>query len=410
MSSQKHQLEEHPTPNTQVPEYWENGIIPWMSSGEVHKKRVNTVAQKITELGFQSSSAKLFPKGTILVALAGQGKTRGTVAISEVELTTNQSIAGVIVKDKTVSPDYVYQNLDSRYEELRAASGGSGRAGLNLAIIGEQQVMLPPLPEQQKIAAILSSVDEVIEKTRAQTDKLKDLKTGMMQELLSKGIGHTEFKDSPVGQIPIGWEFDLVGNLFQIQLGKMLSKTAKIGKTPLPYLGNKNVQWGKVDTTDLETMDFSDRERNKFSLKFGDLLICEGGEVGRSAIWKGEIENCYYQKAIHRLRPVNAAYEPRLLLEYMRYAKARNLLADFISQTSIAHLTKEKLAAVPVPVPPMVEQRQIVELFTSIDTRIDTLTGKLQKISNLKKALMQDLLTGKVRVKIEEKEKEPVVA
>ena len=151
-------------------------------------------------------------------------------------------------------------------------------------------------------------------------------------------------------------------------------------------------------------MDFSERERKKFLLKLGDLLMCEGGEVGRSAIWEGELKECYYQKALHRLRPINKAYEPRLLLEYMRYAKGQNLLADFISQTSIAHLTREKLSAIPVPVPPVAEQKRIVDVITSIDTRINRHLDKLKNTCDIKKALMQDLLTGKVRVKLTDKE------
>ncbi|HCP78633.1 MAG TPA: restriction endonuclease subunit S, partial [Pusillimonas sp.] len=82
------------TPSTQINEYWEGGDIPWMSSGEIHKKRIIQTDQRITTLGYQNSSAKFFPQKTVLVALAGQGKTRGTVAISEIPLTTNQSIAG----------------------------------------------------------------------------------------------------------------------------------------------------------------------------------------------------------------------------------------------------------------------------------------------------------------------------
>lgn len=322
----------------------------------------------------------------------------GEVNITPYECCIGRGLAGI--QGETADQEFLFQKLQYVKPRFQLLSQGSTFEAVNGGEMREFDLTLPPLPEQQKIATILSSVDDVIEKTRAQIDKLKDLKTGMMQELLTKGIGHTEFKSSDVGQIPKSWACELVSNLFEIQLGKMLSQAAKVGVSPLPYLGNKDVQWGKINVTDLQTMDFSERERKKFLLKLGDLLMCEGGEVGRSAIWEGELKECYYQKALHRLRPINKAYEPRLLLEYMRYAKGQNLLADFISQTSIAHLTREKLSAIPVPVPPVAEQKRIVDVIASIDTRINRHLDKLKNTCDIKKALMQDLLTGKVRVKL----------
>lgn len=281
-----------------------------------------------------------------------------------------------------------------------------GNPKLMNSTFAEIDFLLPPFSEQQKIAKILTSVDDVIEKTQAQIDKLKDLKTGMMQELLTRGVGvdgkpHTEFKDSPVGRIPKEWEVKSIGDLFQVQLGKMLSKKSKVGDCPLPYLGNKNVQWGKFDLTNIETMDFSEKEISKFSLKRGDLLMCEGGDVGRCAIWNNEIGNCYYQKALHRLRPINNEYDSFLLMEYMKFAKQNGALVDYISQTSIAHLTKEKLVSIPVPVPPREEQRKIVSALKAVTLKLQTGQKRLDKTGALKKALMQDLLTGKVRVKVE---------
>nr|VVV03852.1 Type-1 restriction enzyme EcoKI specificity protein [Aliivibrio wodanis] len=310
--------------------------------------------------------------------------------------------------DKKVSPNYLakYLSSDVFQESIARITSGSSQSALTIEKLSELEFNLPPLPEQKKIAAILTSVDEVIEKTQAQINKLKDLKTGMMQELLTCGVGvdgkpHTEFKDSPVGRIPMAWDVELIGNLFSVQLGKMLSKASKITDSPLSYLGNKNIQWGRVVIDDLEKMDFSEKEKQKFSLETGDLLMCEGGDVGRCAIWMNEISDCYYQKAIHRLRPIENRYKPVLLMEYMKFAKENGLLVDYISQTSIAHLTKEKLISIPVPVPSITEQEVIIRVLETLSNRLKVADGKLKKNRNLKKALMQDLLTGKVRVKVD---------
>ena len=175
------------TPNTQVNTYWD-GEIRWMSSGDLNLKFVNEVDGRITLDGLQNSSAKMVPKGCILIGLAGQGKTRGTVAINHVELSTNQSIASVWPSNQ-YSSSYLYYNLDSRYEELRSLStGDGGRGGLNLTILANLPVPYPTLPEQQAIAAVLSDMDAEIESLQTQLGKTRALKQGMMQELLTGRI------------------------------------------------------------------------------------------------------------------------------------------------------------------------------------------------------------------------------
>ena len=173
------------TPSTLKNEYWNNGIIPWMSSGELHARRIRSVKGRITELGLDESSAQLVPIGSVLIGLAGQGKTRGTVAISEIELCTNQSIAAVL-PNSTLNSDYLFHNLVSRYDELRTLStGDGGRGGLNLTIIRGLEVPLPTVEEQQAIAKVLNDMDAEIDVLVARRDKTVLIKTGMMQELLT---------------------------------------------------------------------------------------------------------------------------------------------------------------------------------------------------------------------------------
>lgn len=142
---------------------------------------------------------------------------------------------------------------------------------------------------------------------------------------------------------PSDWLTIHIGDAFEMQLGKMLSMASKTGRNPKPYLANKNVQWDRVDLSDLETMDFTESEQDKFSLQPGDLLVCEGGEVGRTSIWRGERTDCYFQKAIHRLRPKSGDILPEYMLRLMRLTADSGWFTDFTSQSSIAHLTREKL-------------------------------------------------------------------
>ena len=212
------------------------------------------------------------------------------------------------------------------------------------------------------------------------------------------------YQETAIGWIPKEWELPKIGEIFSLQLGKMLSQVAKTGKAELPYLGNKNVQWNEFDFTTLETMSFSEPEKEKFKLIYGDLLVCEGGDVGRSAIWKDELSECYYQKAIHRLRPINKKVLPSFALRFMHYAKSTGILLNFTSQTSIAHLTREKLAEVPIFLPSLLEQEILTKKFDLVDVRISTEIKLLEKLRKQKAGLMHDLLTGKVKVKVDDDE------
>ena len=399
------------TPSTQNHKYWEEGKIPWMSSGEVHKKHVSQVDQYITQLGFDNSSAKLFPPKTLLIALAGQGKTRGTVAISEIELTTNQSIAGVMIKDSSVSPDYVFQNLDSRYEELRCVSGGSGRAGLNLSIIGEQEVLLPPLPEQQKIAAILSSVDDVIEKTQAQIDKLKDLKTGMMQELLTKGVCdgngkcHTEFKDSPVGRIPVGWEVKSVGEIAYVTKLAGFEYTNYFDYSvggEIIAVRALNLTNGKLDLRNIQTIPQSVSDSlPRSKLYQGDILITYVGvNIGELGIVDKD-DRYHLAPNVGKISFDSNVVYPNFMFQQMLSRPVQNAIKNLTSVTSQPSLNMGNIRSIPVVTMPMDEQKKITKILSSIDTKHDQVNEKLTSLNDLKKALMQDLLTGSVRVKVD---------
>ena len=157
------------TPSTKESSYWDNGTIPWMNSGEVHQGIVTHTASFITSKGYNNASTKMLPIGTIVIALAGQGKTRGSVAITAIELCTNQSICGVVLEDSNVINKYVYYYLKTQYNNLRRISSGEGtRGGLNLKMVGSYPIPLPSLQEQQRIVSILDTFEASIQNLEAQ--------------------------------------------------------------------------------------------------------------------------------------------------------------------------------------------------------------------------------------------------
>ena len=178
------------TPSTGIEKYWYPKEIPWLSSGEVHKKYITYTDNKISVEGMNNSSARMIPENSVLIALAGQGKTRGTVAINRIPLTTNQSIAAMAFSNEVV-PEFVFCNLESRYEEIRRMSSGDGsRGGLNKQIIGEMEIPYTSKEEQTKIGAYFFNLDNLITLHQRKCDEEKQKKKALMQLLLT-GIVRT---------------------------------------------------------------------------------------------------------------------------------------------------------------------------------------------------------------------------
>jgi type I restriction enzyme S subunit len=199
-----------------------------------------------------------------------------------------------------------------------------------------------------------------------------------------------------VGVIPEDWDVSTVGREFEIKLGKMLDAERNTG-VPKPYLGNKAIQWGRIDFNDLPTVPMTRADIESYRLREGDLLVCEGGEVGRAAIWHGPIDECYYQKAIHRLRALHG-FEPSLMVGLLRRWADSGRLANYVTKTSIAHLPREKFLVITMPVPPQAEQRLISQVLCDLDALVAQLDGLIAKKRNIKQAAMQELLTGKRRL------------
>mgnify|MGYP003306275200 CR=1 FL=1 len=170
------------TPSTSNKEYW-GGDIRWMNSGELNLKRVYEVQGRITQLGYEKTSTKIIPPQSVLIGLAGQGKTRGTAAINYVELCTNQSIASILPSDKYY-PEFLYQNIESRYKELRdISSGDGGRGGLNLQMIYNLNIPYCSISEQRKIGDFLCLLDQRIETQRKIIKKYESLIRGLISDV-----------------------------------------------------------------------------------------------------------------------------------------------------------------------------------------------------------------------------------
>ena len=173
------------TPSRTNHSYWDSGTIPWMNSGEVNLRRVFKTEEKITEDGYNHASTTIVPKHSIVIALAGQGKTRGKVAITEIELCTNQSLCSIICGEK-INYKYLFHYLDSKYENLRSISNGDGtRGGLSLRILSPYKIPVPTLDVQEKIVYVLDNFNAVC----------NDLNIGLPAEIEARQKQYEYYRD-----------------------------------------------------------------------------------------------------------------------------------------------------------------------------------------------------------------------
>lgn len=191
----------------------------------------------------------------------------------------------------------------------------------------------------------------------------------------------------------MSWPKQRLGRLFDVQLGKMLSEKARAG-AQYPYLANFNVRWGSFDLSHLNLMAFSEKEREKFAIKKGDLLMCEGGEIGRCAVWSDDQCSLFYQKALHRLRPLDDRMNPYFLYYFILHVSTKGYLPKLVGETSFAHLTREKLIDLMVPVPPIRLQNQIVELLMNWDTAIEKTERLIEAKEKQFKGLLMRLISN----------------
>ena len=201
-----------------------------------------------------------------------------------------------------------------------------------------------------------------------------------------------------LGRCRACWEVVRLGEVYEVQLGKMLSPKSKQGANPRPYLTNRNVRWGDFDLSDVPTMDFDQREIEKFQLRRGDLMVCEGGDTGRAAVWLGEIAACYYQKALHRLRPIGGHAKSEFMLAVLMIYARKGVLLEHSERTSISHLTRERLMRMRIPNPSCAEQDEIVAALGRVADSIKRAREERDKIEKLKAAAAEALLTGRLRV------------
>lgn len=312
-----------------------------------------------------------------------------------------------------VVPSFLVYSLSA--SDYLAFMGGICRGGtrdrVSRSTLGSVPIRVPPLWEQYAIAKFLDKettrIDALVAKQQELIRLLQEKRTALISHAVTKGLGpDVAMQESGVewlGEIPAHWEVAALQYRYEQSLGKMLDAKRITGDHLVPYLRNVDVQWDHINLSDLPSMDIRPHELDRFTVRPGDLLVCEGGEAGRCAIWDGDLDPCGYQKALHRLRPLdNIRDAPRFLYYTLSAAVARRAFAGGQGST-IGHLTGDMLRAQRFPFPPTTEQRSIVRNLDRETAKIDALIARaddaIAYLNEYRTALISSAVTGKIDVR-----------
>ncbi len=361
--------------------------------------------------GTSEGQANLYRRGDVLfgklrpyLAKAHAADSDG-ICTGELLVLRPKVVRQKFLVDYVLNPDFVAIVDSSTY--------GAKMPRANWDFIGNLPALIPPDDEQRAIAAFLdretARIDALVEKKRRQIELLYEKRSALISHAVTKGLDpNAPMKDSGIewlGQIPKHWDTPPLYARFTVELGKMLDAKRIKGEFLLPYLRNIDVQWDRVNVENLPEMDIAPGEYSRFTLTEGDLLICEGGEVGRTAIWRGELPVCAFQKAIHRVRPRSKRDLPRFFYYVMRVAASSGVFLAYGNPNTIPHLTAEKLRVYRFAFPPRDEQEKIVSHLDHETRRIDALVTKVQTsietLQEFRTALISTAVTGKIDVREE---------
>ena len=383
------------TPPRTNPVYY-GGTIPWLKTGDLNDGFINEIPEFITDLALEKTSVRLNPVGSVLMAM--YGATIGKLGILEIPATTNQACCACIPYNGIHNRYLFYYLMSMRRTYISMAEGGA-QPNISKEKIVNSLFPLPPLIEQKRIVAKIEELLPLVDRYAASYEKLEqfnakfpeDMKKSILQYAIQgklveqrpeEGTGEQLYqqiqaekqrliqekkikKEKPLAEIteddipfdiPESWKWCYIGELFLHNTGKAQNSTGSQNGTIRKFITTSNLYWDEFDFTKVKEMPFTDKELERCTVQKGDLLVCEGGDCGRSAVWKYDEEVCI-QNHVHRLRPyqpVDIYYFYYLFYFYKNTGKLRG------RGVAIQGLSNDAIHRVIVPLPPLAEQKRIV--------------------------------------------------
>lgn len=404
------------TPDKSNDAYWEDGEIPWINSGAVNDGYITEPSDRITREGFANSSAKWIPKDALVMALAGQGKTKGMVAQLGIPTTCNQSMAAII-PDRRFAPRYLYWWLTANYQNIRNLAGGEARDGLNLDMLGSIPCPVPPVPEQQAIARFLDAktaqIDALVAKKRQLIDKLKEKRSALIARTVTRGLPpeaaraaglepNPEMQDSGVdwlGAVPVRWTVKAIKWESPVQRGA----SPRPIDDPVYFDDDGEYAWVRIfdvtaagmylDSTEQRLSDIG----SALSVKMqpGSLFLSIAGTVGKPCI--ANIKCCIHDGFVYFPRWKG---DSRFLFYIFASGEPYKGLGKMGTQLN---LNTDTVGSIVIGVPSPEEQRVIADYVdkatAEVDSMVATVEAAVDRLVEYRQAVITSAVTGKIDVR-----------
>ncbi|OUP56007.1 restriction endonuclease subunit S [Pseudoflavonifractor sp. An184] len=377
------------TPSKKNPEYYKGGTIPWVRSGELENGAIRDTEIKITQAGLDASSAKIFPKGTLLIAL--YGATIGKLAYLDIDACTNQAVCGIFANDK-VSLKFLYFFLLFHRSDLVKQGVGGAQPNISQTILKKLIVSYPVNRAEQ--LRIVARIEELFSKLDA---SVAELKTAKEKLKVYRQAVYSSVYDKLCDLQPITSFFEITGGLTKNSRRNELS-------LQMPYLRVANVYYNHLDLSEIKEIGVTEQEVDRCLLEKNDLLFVEGNgsktQIGRVAIWNGQIPNCLHQNHIVKGRPLG-----NMLSEYALYYlisnEGRKQIVNIAKSTSgLYTLSTNKIKGLRVPYCDLNAQKRILDdikeklsVYDSIEQTIDT---SLQQAEALRQSILKQAFEGRL--------------
>lgn len=352
----------------------------------------------------------LLQEGDILVSLTGTVNKRDYGNISFVDVSNkyllNQRVACFKVLNEEYTPKYFYYLLQTdmfRNQFFELGVGGTGnQTNVSIGDLKNIELVYIPPKEQEKIALILSSIDKQIEITDNLIEKTKELKKGLMQRLLTKGIGHSRFKETEIGRIPEEWESVKLSDYVELIHGYQFRKEDIVNEgVPIIKIGqiSENGKLNLSNLTYIQEERFS--EFKQYKINNGDVLMAlSGATTGKVALVEHMNIDVVQNYRVGRLVPIDCKIDKIFLYHLLNSENFYNQLMKLCNTSAQPNFGKQDMDKINIIIPAIEEQKQISLILSSVDEQVEQFESKKAKLKELKKGLMQKLLTGSIRVKV----------
>ncbi len=366
------------TPSRSHTDYWKDGDIPWVKISDIKSKYVCKTEEKITVKGLNNSSAKLFKKGTLLYTIFA---TLGAVGILDIDAATNQAIAGITLRNKDIDVDYVYYFLQSIRSRINNIGRGVAQNNINLSILKNIQIPLPPIETQKQIAKVLDTVSELLNMRKQQLTEL---------DKLIKSIFYDMFGDPALNDKR--WE---VGKIKDLTLKTQYGTSAKASteKLKYPILRMNNITYqGEIDFTDLKYIDLDDKEKDKYLVHQGEILFNRTNSkelVGKTAVYR-EKEPMAYAGYLIRLTP-NERANSEFISAFLNSQYGKKLLRNMAKNiVGMANINAQELENIDIYIPPISLQNKFSEIVIEIEEQKKLVRKTIDETQNLFGSLMSE--------------------